>query len=110
MAATSQFKTLVQDQLQELGEVQIRPIFGGAGVFYNALMFGLIADDELFLKVDDGNRQDFKDAGMAPFTYLTKKRSVTMSYYRMPDHVFEDRQQLCEWAEKAIAAALRKKA
>lgn len=104
------FKDYVLDQLRHVTGVSARAMFGGFGIYKNATMFGLIAEDELFLKVDDGNRADFEARKCKPFVYHSQGRKpVTMSYWRVPDDVLEDPDALKEWAMKAIDAALKAK-
>ena len=55
-------------RMTPMGPVTGRSMFGGFGIFMEGLMFGLIAYDEHYLKVADGNRGDFEDAGSGPFT------------------------------------------
>lgn len=102
------FGAHVQEQLQPLGAVSIRRMFGGAGVFLDGVMFALIIDDVLFFKTDDGNRCDFEAEGLGPFTYEKKTGQATvMSYWRAPDRLLDDDEELRQWAGKAIAVARR---
>ena len=72
-------------------------------------MFGLIADDTLYFKVDDGNRPDFEAQGMRPFTYQVKSRNSrsVMAYFQVPPDLLEEPGELVAWAEKAYGAAVR---
>jgi DNA transformation protein len=106
MAPRSEFVALVEELLQPVGPVEARAMFGGYGVFLDGAMFGLIADDELYLKVDDGNRDRFADAGLEAFVYHADGRSITMSYHRAPD-VLEDWDRLEPWVTSAIDASRR---
>jgi DNA transformation protein len=98
----------VIDQLGAFGETATRKMFGGVGLFRDGLMFGLIADDVLYLKVNDANRGDYVEAGMEPFRPWEK--SIVMSYYQVPEEVLEDLEALGTWAKKAFAVARRKAA
>ena len=82
------------------------PIF----VMVFAMMFALIAEDQLYLKVDDGNRAAYEAAGLEPFTYSGKGAPVRMSYHAAPGEGFDDPEVLCAWAREAYAAALRARA
>ena len=84
-------------------------MFGGYGVFLDGVMFGLIAFGELYLKTDDGNREDFVAAGLPPFVYRGRGRPMTMSYHRAPEPI-EEWGRLEPWARGAFAAARRAKA
>jgi DNA transformation protein len=110
MTADREFVGYVVESLRDLGPVRARRMFGGHGIFMNGLMFGLIADDQLYLKVDDGNRAAFEAEGLQPFTYNGKGKPVAMSYREAPSEGFDDPEILCEWAREAYAAALRAEA
>lgn len=97
----------VLDQLQELGEVAPKRMFGGVGLYFDGLFFALIAGDVLYFKVDDSNRPDYEAAGMDPFRPFGRA-SYAMRYYEVPAGVLEDRESLRRWAEKSLAAARRK--
>jgi DNA transformation protein len=103
---TDGFRSFVLDQLEELGDVTARAMFGGVGLYRRGLFFGIIARDTLYLKVDDGNRPDYKRAGMKPFKPY-RDRSGTMQYYAVPVEVLESPLDLSQWARKAVAAAER---
>ena len=105
MPASDEFIGYVLDQLESLGEVRVKRMFGGAGLFLNDLMFALIADDVLYLKTDDSNRGDFESAGMEPFRPFEKK--TIMPYHEVPVDVFEDPDELTQWARKAVEVSIR---
>lgn len=109
MASDPAFCDDVTARLTPMGPVVGRRMFGGFGIFLDGLMFGLIAHDALWLKVDDANRGNFTNAGSRPFTYEGKSRPVEMSYWLVPDDVFTDPTALLDWAGSAHAAAQRAK-
>jgi DNA transformation protein len=110
VAGESEFVGFVLESLRPLGRVGARRMFGGHGIFMDGLMFGLIADDQLFLKVDDGNRAAYEAEGLQPFTYSGKGRPIELSYREAPSEGFDDPEVLCDWARDAYAAALRAEA
>ena len=107
MSVSDEYLTYVIDQLEELGPVRYKRMFGGAGLYFEDLFFGLVADDVLYLKVDDSNRADYEAAGMEPFKPFDDKE-IVMQYYEVPIDVLENKNTLREWAEKAVGAAERK--
>ena len=110
MAITDEFVDYVIDQLAGWGEVSARRMFGGAGLYCEGVMFGLIADDVAYLKVDDSNRDDFIKAGSLPFNpYPDKAKSVVMDYYEIPVDVLENPELLGKWAQRSLIVAQRKK-
>ncbi len=107
MLRDTAFVSYVLEQLEPLGEVSARAMFGGHGIYLEGRMFALIAEDTLYLKVDDESRAEFETAGLKPFRYQGAKGETTMSYYEPPSSAIDDREQLCIWAGKAVAAAQR---
>jgi DNA transformation protein len=104
--SSSGFETFVVDQLSELGSVTSRKMFGGVGLYCDDLFFGLIAHDQLYLKVDDQTRTDFEEAGCTPFQPYPD-RPGTMQYYTVPLEVLESAPALVEWGRRAVGAAAR---
>jgi len=106
---TPGFSAYVSDILGDLGDVSIRPMFGGGGVYSGGVMFALIADDCLYFKVDDANKACYEQAGANPFTYSRKGKTYAMSYYLVPEDILEDDDLRMEWARQAWDAARRGK-
>lgn len=97
----------IVDLLQFIGPVESKSMFGGFGVFLEGLMFGLVADSELYLKVDAQNRQDYEDLGLQAFSYGKNGKEFKMSYYQAPEEAMEDGELLSVWASNAYSAAMR---
>jgi DNA transformation protein len=81
-------------------------MFGGVGLYADELFFALIADDAVYLKVDDHNRPDFEARGLEPFRPYGEHGEV-MGYYRLAEDLLEDPEELRAWADKAVAVARR---
>jgi len=103
----SESLSLIVESLQGLGEVRARRMFGGYGLFLDGLMFGLIAEDVLYFKVDNGNRAAFEAADLPPFMYQRQGRAIALSYYQAPAEVLEDCELALSWGAEALAAAVR---
>ncbi len=89
-------------------------MFSGAGIFADGLMFGLVIRDVIYLKVDDSNRADFEREGCAPFTYTRGRKTGRPSehalpYWKLPERLYDDPDELAVWARRAFAIAERKK-
>ena len=104
MPVSDEYLAYVLDRLACVGGVRARKMFGGAGIYRDDVFFALVAQDVLYLKVDDTNRSDYEEAGSSPFRPYRDKPHV-MSYYEVPIDVLEDDLLLREWALKALAAA-----
>lgn len=97
--------------LTPLGPFRARAMFGGHGLYLDGVMFGLIAFDRLYLKVDDATRGDYEQARSEPFIYeIRGKRTVFNSYWACPAPVLKDAARLRAWSETALQAARRAKA
>jgi DNA transformation protein len=97
------------------GRVAVRRMFGGAGLFCEGLMFGLVFDGAIFLKVDDASIPDFEHEGSVPFVYTRAKSAGrvgrhSLSYWRLPERLYDDPEELVTWAKRAFAIAERGKA
>jgi len=98
----------VADLFAQFGPVRIRRMFGGAGIWADGAMFGLIVDDVIYLKADDQIVPEFEREHMGPFVYATKSGSRSLrSYWRMPDRLYDDPDALADWARRSLAAAHR---
>jgi DNA transformation protein and related proteins len=104
LTVSAAFKSFVLDQLEELGDVTPRSMFGGVGLYHRDVFFGILARDTLYLKVGDSNRADYTRAGMKAFTPYAD-RSGSMKYYAVPLEILESPTDLAVWAGKAIAVA-----
>jgi len=109
MRVSDSFKAFVLAQLDELGDVTPRSMFGGVGLYHRDVFFGIIARDVLYLKVDAANRGDYERADMKPFKPY-RDRPGTMQYYSVPVDVLESAFELAAWARKAVDAARRSSA
>lgn len=105
MSASDGFIALLKDSLRLLGPVNARRMFGGAGLFADGVMFGLIADDTLYLKADDATKLKFEAEGLEPFSYDGKRGPIAMSYWRSPERLLDDPDEMMAWASVALEVA-----
>ena len=96
----------VLDQLAGLGGVVSRRMFGGAGLYREGVMFGLISggDETLYFKVSEETRAEYEALGSSPFQPF--EEGPTMSYFEVPADVIEDEERLCAYAERAFEVAI----
>jgi DNA transformation protein len=108
MVASDSFAEFLREQLAPLGRVTLRRMFGKTGVFCDGLMFGMVTDNMLYLRVDDGNRLAFKEAESSPpLSYAKKGETIDLSFWRAPERLFDETDELVAWARLALAAARR---
>lgn len=107
MALDQAYLDYVIDQLSDFGDVQVKKMFGGAGLFREGLMFGKVGGSTFRLKVDETNQADYEEMGMKP--YYSEKKKKGMPYWEVPAEILEDKAALKKWAEKSYEIALQKK-
>lgn len=108
MVASDSFAEFLREQLAPLGRVTMRRMFGKTGVFCDGVMFGMVADNVLYLRVDDHNRTAFKEAeSFPPLSYEKKGEPINLSFWRAPERLFDESDELVAWARVALAAAHR---
>lgn len=107
MSVSADYLAYVTDQFAPFAKLVSRRMFGGVGLYTDGLFFGLLADDTLYLKVDDTNRNDYVSRGCAPFRPIANDPDAySMSYFQVPEDVLEDSDTLRLWARKSLAVAL----
>ena len=83
-------------------------MFGGAGLFVDGLMIGLVSDGVIYLKADEQTAPAFAREDLKPFSYETKTGTHTLgSYWRMPERLYDDPDELARWAAQALEVAQR---
>lgn len=92
---------VMNDLFPSLWRLSANPMFGGFGIYRDEVMFALVYEDILYLKTDDASRSDFIKRGAEPLTYLSRGKTVALSYWNVPAEILEDRDQLREWAERS---------
>ena len=105
----SDFVEYALELLAPLKNVRARKMFGGYGIYRESVMFGLVADEVLYLKVDQETIPEYEALGLGPFLFEKNGKMVAMSYYQAPEDAMDSSSDLCEWAEKAYRVALRTK-
>lgn len=103
------FIIFLEETLAPMEGIEAKRMFGGFGLFKDGLMFGLIADDVLYLKVDSKNKPNFDALDLEPFSYSRGDKTFAMSYHRAPSNALEQSDTLLKWAQSSYAAAVRVK-
>ncbi len=102
---------VVEDVLLGVPGITSRAMFGGYGIYQDGFVFGLIVSDhELFFKVGDSNRGDYEKAGSHPFVYEQgNHKATTMNYWKVPDEVMENKEEIRIWVKKAVEVSKKAK-
>jgi DNA transformation protein and related proteins len=111
---TSVDADFIRDLFAQFRPVTVRRMFSGAGLFCDGVMFALVVRGTIYLKADETSIMDFECEGSAAFTYTRGKGSGrrtehALPYWRLPDRLYDDPDELAVWAEGALAIAQRRK-
>lgn len=108
MVASDSFAEFLHEQLAPLGRISMRRMFGKTGVFCDGVMLGIVSDNMLYFRVDDGNRVAFEEArAFPPLSYRKRGASIDLAFWRAPERLFDEPDDLVDWARLALAAARR---
>jgi DNA transformation protein and related proteins len=67
-----------------------------------------VTDNMLYLRVDDHNRMTFKEAASSPpLNYEKQGRAIDLAFWRAPERLFDEPDELVRWGLAALAAARR---
>jgi DNA transformation protein len=108
MVASETYAEFLREQLAPLGRLSLRRMFGKTGVFCDGVMFAMVTDNTLYFRVDDHNREIFKEAESSPpLNYAKGGAMIDLSFWRVPERLFDEPDELIAWARAALAAAHR---
>jgi len=108
LSNTNEFADYVHGQLADLGEIEHGRFFGGVGFKLGDVQFAMCMNNTFYLVVDDTTRSQYTELGSAPFSYATTKGTrLVHRYYEVPEEILEDRDALTQWAQDAVAVAVR---
>jgi DNA transformation protein len=90
------------------GPVTIRRMFSGYGVSADGVNFSLVLRGAVYLRADAATIPRFESEGSKPFQYEMKgKLRMIGSYWQLPERLYDDPDEMAEWARAAHAAAER---
>lgn len=101
MTKISPYCGYIVDLLSVYGNITARKMFGGYGIYQNGIIVGIIAEDELYFKVDESNQSDYEEFFSEAFVYNKQGKMVSMSYWKVPLEVLEDENMLSSWLRKS---------
>lgn len=108
MAVTQSFIDYVIGQLSNWGNISARRMFGGAGLYRDGKMFGLVGNNMAYLKVDDTNRDKFLLRGSSPLKPFPNRPTI-LSFFEVPEDILENPEELIKWAEESLFIQKKRK-
>ena len=96
------------DLFAGFGPVTIRRMFSGFGISADGTNFALALRGGLYLRADEQTVPRFEAEGSKPFQYQTRAKTVTVaSYWTLPERLYDDPEEMTDWARASLAAAQR---
>jgi DNA transformation protein and related proteins len=92
------------------GPVTLRRMFSGYGISADGVNFALALRSGLYLRADETNIPQLEAEGSKPFQYQQRKSGkvvIVNSYWELPARLFDDPDELADWARAALIAAQR---
>lgn len=109
MANSKDYLEHVLDALSLCDNIAAKRMFGGYGIYQNSIIFAIIAENELYFKVDKSNIDLYKNLNSEPFTFRAKGKTISMSYWKVPDEIIEDRDLLAKHAKLSVLVSAKNK-
>lgn len=106
MSANDDLLEILKEALDGVGFVRGGRMFGGVGVYFDGTFFAIITGGTIYLKTSEGMRARFEAERSQPFSYQTKTgRTQLTSYWRLPERLLDEVDELRDWARASIDAA-----
>jgi DNA transformation protein len=104
-----------QDAIAEMfsayGSIQSKRIFSGYGLYSEGVCFCMVLrGGEFYFKVDETSAPRFEAEGCKPFSYSQRRSGkvvTVMSFWQMPERLYDDPDELADWTRQAVAVAHR---
>jgi len=97
----------IREVFAPLGQVSIRRLFGGSGVYFQGVIIAIVYEDELLLKADSISAPEFEAAGSTQWTYEGRRGEVSMPYWSIPHDAYDNAESMDRWVRLAFDAGLR---
>jgi DNA transformation protein and related proteins len=104
----------IRELFAPFGPVTIRRMFGGAGISSDGLTLAIEFDGTIYLRVNEQSIPDFEREGSKPFVYPRAKTPgkigrPSKAFWRLPERLYDDPEELAVWARRAHAIAEHRK-
>ncbi|HEY4113628.1 MAG TPA: TfoX/Sxy family protein [Rhizomicrobium sp.] len=99
----------LDDLFVEFAPITLRRFFGGEGICAGDVMFGMVFSDTIYFKTAEETRRAFLAAQTKPFSFVKRStgETVVTTWYALPDRLYDDPDELGQWARAALEVAKR---
>ena len=80
-------------------------MFGGVYIYCDDFFIATVHDNTLYFKANANTAPAFVERSLKMFSYPKQGGIATLQYYEAPPEVFDGRDSMKPWAEKALLAA-----
>lgn len=108
MAITPEFREHLKDLFSGLGPIDVRRMFGGAGLYLDDACFAIVLGGEkVMMRGDDKVGPDFEAEGGEQWVYehASRRGPVAMPYWSLPESAMDDPEEALHWAQRALGPA-----
>ena len=114
MAVSAREVAFAEELFAGLGDLAVKRLFGGAGLYSAGVIFGAIMDETVYLKADAALSADLEASGSAAWIYTYPSgpkagQTIPMGYWSLPEAALDDPREACAWARRALSVALQAK-
>lgn len=96
------------DLFSEFGPIVLRKMFSGFGITADGVNFAMALRAGIIFRVDELTIPRYDAEGAKPFQYDTRNKTVVVNSYRhLPERLYDDPEELGEWAREVVGAAKR---
>ncbi|AUR52255.1 TfoX/Sxy family protein [Aquella oligotrophica] len=99
---------ITNDILSHLDSIKTKSMFGGYGIYWHDVFIAIIADNELYTKVNKDLKEKYKALGYYPFTYQQKNKLVELNYINVPLETIENPNAIRKRLEESYLIAIQK--
>ena len=101
---------ILLDVFADIPGITSKSMFGGWGFYKDGIIFAIIAENQLYFKVDDINLPNFEKLNSHPFLYQKdNNKQTTMPYWQLPESIWDDPHELKKWVDESVQASMRSK-
>jgi DNA transformation protein and related proteins len=90
------------DLFSAFGPVTLKRLFSGEGIYADGKIMGLVVRDVIYFKTDEDSRAAYKAETRKPFYFTGGGKRIASSYYAIPERLYDDAEELAEWARDAL--------
>lgn len=102
-------KYFIEDLLSWFPWFSYKSMFGSYSIYRFWKMFAILYDEEFYFKAWENNLDDYLEYNSKQFTYLKKWEIAKLNFYKIPEFLLENREELLLWIDKSLKVEAKTK-